>query len=197
MTARAVRRPSSHEDLPVLRAQIHLAAGRSALWQASLPRRFATGLTDLLILAPVIAFAATVYVRWFMSGLDVPAGLAWYDFLAVTLASFFGRVMGFWITVTATFTSCRYLIAAFAGRTPGMFLWKLDYTTADHTSPGPLRLCLREWVAMVSLATFGIGWIWAIFDETHRPLSDVVSGVYLIPHEDERPVSGSNPQEYP
>jgi len=188
MAKRSVRRPQLHDDLPVVRAQIQLAAGRHALWQASLPRRFAAAATDLLILAPVIAFAATVYVRWFMSGLDVPSGLAWYDFLSVTLASFFGRVVGFWITVTGAFTVSRYLITAFAGRTPGMILWKLDFTTAGHVPPGPLRLCLREWVAMISITAFGVGPLWALFDDAHRTLSDVISGVYLIPHETGRPV---------
>jgi len=190
MARRSVRRPAPHDDLPVVRAQIQLAAGRHALWQASLPRRFAAGLTDLLILSPVIIFAATIYVRWFMSGLDVPAGLAWYDFLAVWLASFFGRVVGFWITVTGAFTIGRYLLTAFVGRTPGMVLWKLDYTTADHTPPGPLRLCLREWVAMVTISAFAVGPLWAIFDDAHRTLADVVSGIYLIPHEAGRPAPG-------
>ncbi len=179
----------------MVRAQIHLAAGRSALWQAALPRRFAAGFTDLLILAPLIVSAATVYVRWFMSGLDVPAGLAWYDFLAVNLASFFGRVIGFWITVTAAFTVGRFLFTAFCGRTPGMVIWKIDYTTGDHAPPGPLRMCLREWVAMVSLAAFGIGWIWAIFDDAHRSLPDIVTGVYQIPHEEARPDSDFNSAE--
>lgn len=193
MARRSVRRNEPHDDLPVLRAQIQLAAGRHALWQASLPRRFAAGLTDWLVFMPVIAFAATIYVRWFMSGLDVPAGLAWYDFLAVTLASFFGRVVGFWVIVTGVFTISRYLFTAFAGRIFGMVLWKLDFTTADHTPPGPLRLCLREWVSMVTIAAFAVGPLWAIFDDANRTLADVVSGVYQIPHEAGRPAPDDEP----
>jgi len=187
VTAAGRRRPRVPGDRPVVRAQVHLAAGRRALWQAPLHRRFAAALADLVILSPAMAFAATVYVRWYMSGLDVPGGLAWYDFLSVWLATYLGRALGFWLTLAAAFTTSRYLIAAFAGRTPGMWLLRLDYSTATHAPPGPLRLCLREWVAMLSLAAFGVGWLWALFDDAHRTLADVVSGVYLIPREPGRP----------
>jgi hypothetical protein len=188
VTARAVRRSRVPDDRPVVRAQVHLAAGRRALWQAPLHRRFAAALADLILFSPVMAFAATVYVRWYMSGLEVPPGLAWYDYLSVWLASYLGRALGFWFTLAAAFTICRFVVTAFAGRTPGMWLLRLDYSTAAHATPGPLRLCLREWVAMVSLAAFGVGWLWALFDDAHRTLADVVSGVYLIPREAGRPV---------
>lgn len=183
MTANRRPRPRDPGDRPVVRAQVHLAAGRRALWQASLPRRFAAAVADLVLLSPVMAFAASVYARWYMSGLAVPPGLAWYDYLSVWLASYLGRALGFWFTLAAAFTIGRYLIAAFAGRTPGMWLLRLDYSTAAHAPPGPLRLCLREWVAMVTVAAFGVGWLWALFDDAHRTLADVVSGVYLIPRE--------------
>ncbi len=195
MSARAVRRPLPPDDRPVIRAQVHLAAGRRALWQAPLHRRFAAALLDLVVLSPVLAFCAVIYVRWYMSALEVPAGLAWYDFLAVWLASHLGRALGFWLTLAAAFAIGRYVIAAFAGRTPGMGLLRLDYTTAAHAPPGPLRLCLREWIAMISIAAFGVGWIWALFDDAHRTLADVVSGVYLVPREPGRPGDSESESE--
>ncbi len=171
---------------PVLHVMAQLGHNRTALWHASVARRLAATLTDVVVSLPWTIFCAALYRRWLMSGLNIPDGLAWYDALSVTFASFFGLVLGFWVVVTGSFCIYRYLAALFLGRTPGMVLWKIEFFTGKLKRPGPVRLFLREWIASVTLAFLGAGWLWAFFDESNRSLSDVLTGLHPVDAETDR-----------
>lgn len=178
--------PEFREREPFIRALAHAAAGRKAVWQAHLGRRLAASLTDLLAFSPAIIAAVVTYARWSGNPVHFPAELAWYDALAVTFARHVGFVLGFCATAAAAFGIARYVWVALFDRTPGMRLLRLDFWTPALNSPGPLRLLVRESIMMVSMTFFAAGILWAIFDESHRPLADVAAGIYLVDAEPRR-----------
>ncbi len=176
-------RDSSGSDAPFLHALVHAAAGRRAVWPASFPRRLMAGLLDVLAFSPIWVLTASAYVRWSGGHVQFPHELAWYDAVAVTFARHFGFMLGFWGMLGSAFFVSRYVWIALFDRTPGMILLRLAFWVHGHPSPGPLRLCLREMLGVLSFLFFAIGPLWAIFDESNRSLADVVTGIYLVSDE--------------
>ena len=66
------------------------------------------------------------------------------------------------------------------GQTLGMRPWRLKVCAADG-GPATLRnLCWRYAVASVSLAVFGLGFWWSLFERERRTWHDLASGTVMV-----------------
>jgi uncharacterized RDD family membrane protein YckC len=66
------------------------------------------------------------------------------------------------------------------GQTLGMRPWRLKVTAADGGRADTRTLCLRYAVATLSLAVFGLGFLWSLFERERRTWHDLVSGTVLV-----------------
>lgn len=66
------------------------------------------------------------------------------------------------------------------GQTLGMRPWRLKVTSADGGRAGGRALCLRFAVATLSLAVFGLGFLWSLFERERRTWHDLASGTVLV-----------------
>jgi uncharacterized RDD family membrane protein YckC len=66
------------------------------------------------------------------------------------------------------------------GQTLGMRAWRL--TLRDHSGETPSwrQLVLRYLVAGVSLAAFGLGFLWSLFDRERRTWHDIASHTRVV-----------------
>ena len=73
------------------------------------------------------------------------------------------------------------------GQTLGMRPWRLKVTAADGGRAGTRALCLRFSVATLSLAVFGLGFLWSLFERERRTWHDLASGTVLVRLEPAKP----------
>jgi uncharacterized RDD family membrane protein YckC len=66
------------------------------------------------------------------------------------------------------------------GQTLGMRAWRLRLRRSDGGVPGWPALALRYAVAGVSLAAFGLGFAWSLFDRERRSWHDLASGTVIL-----------------
>lgn len=59
-----------------------------------------------------------------------------------------------------------------SGQTPALKTWKLKLTTDDGSLLSPQLSWLRYTMASLSLAGFGLGFLWAVIDSEHKYLHD-------------------------
>ena len=67
-----------------------------------------------------------------------------------------------------------------AGQTAGMKAWRLKVMTQDNQSPSFGTGILRFFCALVSLATFGLGYFWSLFDPDKHTLHDKLSKTQTV-----------------
>ena len=65
-------------------------------------------------------------------------------------------------------------------QTLGMRAWHIYLTVPDRVQPGWKRLTLRFLLAGVSLAAFGAGFLWVLFDKERLAFHDRFSGTALV-----------------
>jgi uncharacterized RDD family membrane protein YckC len=66
------------------------------------------------------------------------------------------------------------------GQTLGMRPWRLKVTAADGGRAGTRALGLRYAVATLSLAAFGLGFLWSLFERERRTWHDLASATVLV-----------------
>ncbi|PMR74312.1 RDD family protein [Billgrantia endophytica] len=66
------------------------------------------------------------------------------------------------------------------GMTLGMQAWRLRVQTLDGRQITWAQSLVRYVVAWVSLATFGLGYAWVLFDSERRSWPDIVSGTRVV-----------------
>lgn len=66
------------------------------------------------------------------------------------------------------------------GQTLPMKTWKLRIANPDGSNLRPLQALLRYMAAWPSIALFGIGILWALFDEDKQFLHDRIAGTRII-----------------
>jgi uncharacterized RDD family membrane protein YckC len=66
------------------------------------------------------------------------------------------------------------------GQTIGMKPWRLRVVRADGSPLGMTQALLRFGVALVSLAVFGAGFWWALFDAEKRAWHDIAAGTLVV-----------------
>lgn len=67
-----------------------------------------------------------------------------------------------------------------SGQTLGMRPWRLKVTRADGRTADARALLLRYAVATLSLAAFGLGFLWSLFERERRTWHDLASGTVLV-----------------
>lgn len=73
------------------------------------------------------------------------------------------------------------------GQTLPMKTWKLRLVSAEGTALRPLQAVLRYLAAWPSILIFGIGLIWALFDEDGQFLHDRIAGTRIVSALPEQP----------
>ena len=128
----------------------------------SLMRRFAAMLYDSLL---IIALLMVTMIPMVVLNNGEAVGDRWWTFpYMVTIV--FGFFFGFWRK---------------AGQTLGMRTWRIkliDQATGNTVSFS--QAFIRFAVAIPSLAFFGVGYIWLLFDKEKLSMPDRASGTRLI-----------------
>ena len=130
----------------------------------SLMRRFAAMLYDSLLIIALLMFSMIPLLALYSGDSEVVRNLWWiplYVFLII-----FGFFFGFWRK---------------AGQTLGMRTWRIkliDQATGNTINFS--QALIRFAVAIPSLAFFGVGYIWLLFDKEKLSMPDRASGTRLI-----------------
>ncbi len=66
------------------------------------------------------------------------------------------------------------------GQTLPMKTWKLRIANPDGSPPRPTQALLRYLAAWPSIAFFGVGILWAIFDQDKQFLHDRIAGTRIV-----------------
>jgi uncharacterized RDD family membrane protein YckC len=66
------------------------------------------------------------------------------------------------------------------GQTLGMRPWRLKVVAADGSAAATRALLLRYAVATLSLAAFGLGFLWSLVDRDRRTWHDLAAGTLLV-----------------
>lgn len=130
--------------------------------RVSLARRLGALFYDALILAALWMLTGAIVLS-FTGGEAVPAGTVWFRLLLLAVAALF--FTAFWTR---------------GGQTLGMRAWRVKLVN-DKGGPITWRTAgLRFLAGCLSLALFGLGFLWALFDEERRAWHDKVTGTRLV-----------------
>lgn len=66
------------------------------------------------------------------------------------------------------------------GQTLGMRAWRLRLLDTDGRPPSWRSIVLRAVVALLSLALFGLGFLWSLFERERRSWHDLASGTVIV-----------------
>jgi uncharacterized RDD family membrane protein YckC len=131
--------------------------------RAPVTKRFSAALVDLLLVAFLSVPCAAV--------IELTIG-DWTD--ARVLSSMGGIVA----VLMFLYHTCS---VALAGRTPGMRFFSLHAVDADTARVPTTGQCVRRaFFYIVSLAAFGLGIVYAIFDAERRTAHDLLSGTVVV-----------------
>ncbi len=129
---------------------------------AGLLRRLAAATYDTLLIVALLVIPTSV-VMVFRGGEPVPPGSILLQILLLaTVGTFF---VGFWIR---------------GGQTLGMRAWRLRVEDSDGRSLTLRRGLIRFFVAIPSVAVFGLGILWLLIDPQRRTLPDRLAGTRVV-----------------
>lgn len=150
MTPIPTQRPATH------RTEVETAT----LW----PRLFALIYDFFPMLALWMTVAALSYAA--NGGEAVRPGSlgAWLEFVALLGVTFLYAGL-----------SWRY-----GGQTLGMRAWRLRAVSADGERPSWAAIAIRFGVGLLSLAAFGLGFVWVLFDRERRSWHELASDTLTV-----------------
>ncbi|MEO1768054.1 RDD family protein [Thiobacter aerophilum] len=124
-------------------------------------RRLASMVYESLLLAAVLFVAAFVYIL--LRNPQAPGGMLFFRlYLALVIAAYF---LWFW---------------THGGQTLAMKTWRLRLIAADG-SPVRARMAAKRLLfAVLGIAAFGIGILWALWDPDRQFLHDRLAGTQLM-----------------
>ena len=128
---------------------------------ASLRRRLAAMLYDSLLILALLFLATVPFIA--LRGGEAVEGSAAYSLSLVLVVYLF--FLGFWST---------------RGRTLGMQSWGLQLEDARGRVPNPWQASVRFAVSVVSLALFGLGFLWQLVDKDKMTWHDRASGTRIM-----------------
>ncbi|HSN19437.1 MAG TPA: RDD family protein [Usitatibacter sp.] len=138
-------------------------SGAPPLAPASLARRLASGLYDLL-LNVALAMVATFPFVWIFG--DSTQGWRRHLLQAWVLVVIGAYYVVFWTR---------------GGQTLPMKTWRIRLVRADTGGPvNPARAVHRYVLAVLGLTALGLGFAWALFDRDGRFLHDRLAGTTLV-----------------
>lgn len=121
---------------------------------AGLIRRLAAMLYDSLLIIAILMSTITLMV------VLTNTPVAGQNVLGLLFIESFAFFAYFWI---------------FRGQTLGMLAWRLTIATASGYQMTFSQAMLRYFGALISLATFGLGFLWILFDAEKRSWPDMIS----------------------
>ena len=119
------------------------------------------GIPALIVAALWMLTGAIVLA--FRGGEAIPAGTIWFRCLLLGVTALF--FISFWTR---------------SGKTLGMQAWRIMLIDEDGDPPSWRTAGIRFAAGCLSLAAFGIGFIWSLFDEQKRTWHDKVAGTRLV-----------------
>ncbi|MDT8880672.1 RDD family protein [Halomonas saccharevitans] len=141
------------------------------VWPAGLGRRLGAMLYDGLLVMAIWIVITALHLAVVRLVLAVPAeqvGLGAAQVLSLRLLMALGAFVFFAFFWTR------------GGMTLGMQAWRLRVQTLDGCSITAFQALQRFLVATVSLAAFGLGYLWILFDDEKRSWPDIVSGTRVV-----------------
>lgn len=142
-----------------------------SVWPAPLARRLGAMLYDGLLVAAIWIAVSIAHVALFrlVIGLDAEEiGVGRFSVGTLRLLLVFSAMAFFAYSWTR------------GGMTLGMQAWRLRVQTPQGTSITWRQSAIRCLTAWVSLAAFGIGYWWVLFDGERRSWPDIVSGTRTV-----------------
>ncbi|MDZ7851386.1 MAG: RDD family protein [Halomonas sp.] len=140
-------------------------------WPAGLGRRLGAMLYDGLLVLAIWIVLASAHLAVVRLVLDVPADQVGTGFAQVISLRL---LMGFSAFAFFAFFWTR------GGMTLGMQAWRLRVQTRDGCSITGLQALQRFLVAGISLAVFGLGYLWLLVDAEKRSWPDIASGTRVV-----------------
>jgi len=129
---------------------------------APLPLRITAALVDWLLVVVATAVFAIIVLR------------------NVTGVTFSKPVLGLAAMLPMVFWACyQYLFLVHGAATPGMQLAHLRLSTFDSLAPSRMRRRCRAVVMVLSCASLGFGFLWALIDEYNLCWHDKMTRTYL------------------
>ncbi|TLF49131.1 RDD family protein [Halomonas urmiana] len=141
------------------------------VWPAGLGRRLGAMLYDGLLVLAIWIVIAALHLAVVRLVLGVPAeqvGVGPAQVLSLRLLMALGAFVFFAFFWTK------------GGMTLGMQAWRLRVQTLDGCSITAFQALQRFLVAGISLAAFGLGYLWILFDAERRSWPDIVSGTRVV-----------------
>ncbi|QOR40155.1 RDD family protein [Billgrantia diversa] len=141
------------------------------VWPAGLGRRLGAMLYDALLVLAIWILIAVLHVAFvrLVLGLDAElVGQGAPQRLTLQLALLVGAFVFF------AFSWMR------GGMTLGMQAWRLRVQTRSGHSITLHQSLVRYLVAWLSLAAFGLGYFWVLFDSERRSWPDIASGTRIV-----------------
>ncbi|MFG6157777.1 RDD family protein [Halomonas sp. 1390] len=141
------------------------------VWPAGLGRRLGAMLYDGLLVLAIWIVIAALHLAVVRLVLGVPAeqvGVGPVQVLSLRLLMALGAFVFFAFFWTR------------GGMTLGMQAWRLRVQTLDGASITAFQALQRFLVATISLAAFGLGYLWILFDGERRSWPDIVSNTRVV-----------------
>jgi len=142
-----------------------------SVWPAALGRRLGAMVYDGFLVTAIWIAVTVAHVALFRFVLGQTAEEVGTSFLSVATLRFllvFSAMLFFAYSWTR------------GGMTLGMQAWRLRVQTLEGTSISWRQSVVRCLVAWLSLAFFGLGYWWVLFDGERRSWPDIVSGTRTV-----------------
>nr|WP_284041322.1 RDD family protein [Halomonas olivaria] len=142
-----------------------------SVWPAGLGRRLGAMLYDGFLVMAIWIAVTVVHVAFFRFALGQRAeeiGTTAGDIWSLRL------MLLFFVTLFFVFSWRR------GGMTLGMQAWRLRVQTTDGYAISLKQSLIRCVTAWLSLAAFGIGYWWVLFDKQRRSWPDIASGTQTV-----------------
>jgi len=141
------------------------------VWPAGLARRLGGMLYDGFLVAAIWIALTVLHVAFVRYGLGMGAEEVGAD-TAQRLTLQLLLLVGAYVFFAFFWTR--------SGMTLGMQAWRLRVQTRDGHSITLAQSLVRYLVAWLSLAAFGLGYFWVLFDSERRSWPDLVSGTRVV-----------------
>ncbi len=132
----------------------------------SLWRRLAAIVYDLFL---ILAFTIVAAFIWMLIltlvSLDQNESIRKTGYVVIWLLSLFGFYQFFWLR---------------SGQTLGMMAWRIQLRKNDGKQLKFQDTGLRWFMALLSAACLGVGYLWCLFDKKNRSWQDIVSKTHLV-----------------
>ncbi|GHE22924.1 RDD family protein [Halomonas urumqiensis] len=141
------------------------------VWPAGLARRVGAMIYDAFLVVAIWILFTGLHLLFVRHVLGIPA-----EQVAVGAAQVLSLRL---LLFVAAFTFFAFFWTR-GGMTLGMQAWRLRVQTIDGYTITLMQSLIRYLVAWLSVAAFGLGYLWILFDSERRSWPDIVSGTRVV-----------------